>query len=460
MDAMDKAIVFVRGGASVKQASEEFGIPSTTLRRKLREVGVSSSMQVSHAYNLTQKDKIRQLRKDGMSYSEISRQTKVNEASIKSWCSDIILSDAQNKKNLGVDKEKQDRAILLRKEGKYFKEIAKELNCSASSVLLWVNTYVEETGEDINKKAHERKKRETDESSGANNVSLDKVIESRLAGFSLKEIAENMGTSPHVVKVYLDQHQFTGEDLKKIKKNSLLHARERRKNGEAKPQGGAREGSGRSKTGYYKGIYCGSTYELCWVIYSLDHHVEFSRFSGSLVSGKTRYYPDFLLADGKTIIELKGYEFNKSVQKKTKVAEKHGYKVVVLRKGDLSDVFQYVKEKYGVDQEKSYVLYDGFKPRFTYCCHSCGTEFHSENKRKKEITFCSRSCSGKNQGPKALKTRVCAKEFKSKLSKEEIISIFYADGTYKQIAEQYEIHTAMVGFIKNKKVHKELLKDL
>lgn len=28
------------------------------------------------------------------------------------------------------------------------------------------------------------------------------------------------------------------------------------------PIGGYRKGSGRSKHGYYKGIYCGSTYEL------------------------------------------------------------------------------------------------------------------------------------------------------------------------------------------------------
>src|SRR6516164_8460315 len=34
-----------------------------------------------------------------------------------------------------------------------------------------------------------------------------------------------------------------------------------------KAKGGIRIGSGRSKSGYYKGIYCGSTYELCWVIY-------------------------------------------------------------------------------------------------------------------------------------------------------------------------------------------------
>ena len=47
--------------------------------------------------------------------------------------------------------------------------------------------------------------------------------------------------------------------------------------------GGYREGSGRSKSGYYNGIYCGSTYELCWVIYALDTQVKFDRFKGRVI---------------------------------------------------------------------------------------------------------------------------------------------------------------------------------
>ena len=43
--------------------------------------------------------------------------------------------------------------------------------------------------------------------------------------------------------------------------------------------GGYREGSGRSKHGYYKGVYCGSTYELVYVIYRLDHDLTVNRFN-------------------------------------------------------------------------------------------------------------------------------------------------------------------------------------
>jgi hypothetical protein len=120
--------------------------------------------------------------------------------------------------------------------------------------------------------------------------------------------------------------------------------------------GGYREGSGHSKSGYYKGIYCQSTYELCWVIYALDNGIKFDRFKDMLTDGVTKYVPDFLLDDKKTIIELKGYEKEDSVNRKTKLAESLGYTVIVLRKNDLTDIFKYVKETYGTNQ--FYELYE------------------------------------------------------------------------------------------------------
>lgn len=121
--------------------------------------------------------------------------------------------------------------------------------------------------------------------------------------------------------------------------------------------GGYREGSGRAKSGRYKGIYCGSTYELCWVIYALDHNIEFSRFPTTLVGEDgLKYIPDFLLADGKTIIECKGYEYPGAVDKKTALAESLGYTVMVLRKEDLQHAFEYVKNTYGTS--KFYTLYE------------------------------------------------------------------------------------------------------
>jgi hypothetical protein len=168
----------------------------------------------------------------------------------------------------------------------------------------------------------------------------------------------------------------------------------RRKNmPKPKNLGGYRPGAGRSKHGYYKGIYCGSTYELCWAIYNLDHNIKFTRFSSYLERDGLKYYPDFLLDDKKTIIEIKGYESPELVERKNKLAESFGYNVIVLRKNDLKHIFDYVKEKYKViDFQK---LYDDYKPSYTYKCTNCNTVFSKEIKIKTENKFCSRSCSGK-----------------------------------------------------------------
>jgi DNA-directed RNA polymerase subunit M/transcription elongation factor TFIIS len=124
--------------------------------------------------------------------------------------------------------------------------------------------------------------------------------------------------------------------------------------------GGIREGSGRAKTGYYNGIYCGSTYELCWVIYNLDHNISFTRFPGYLEKDGLKYYPDFLLDDGKTIVEIKGFEDEK-VALKTALAEEKGFIVLLLKREDLRDIFDYVTKVYGTKQYHK--LYQSFMSR-------------------------------------------------------------------------------------------------
>ena len=155
--------------------------------------------------------------------------------------------------------------------------------------------------------------------------------------------------------------------------------------------GGYREGSGRAKTGYYKGIYCGSTYELVWVIYNLDHNVQFTRFPGFVQDGDIKYYPDFLIDN--TIIEIKGYEDQEFVNKKTKVAELRGYKVIVLRKEDLRIEFEWVKNNYSY--KDLYELYDTYKPKYNLVCQHCNTLFSRNIKPKTDVVFCNRSCAGK-----------------------------------------------------------------
>ena len=177
--------------------------------------------------------------------------------------------------------------------------------------------------------------------------------------------------------------------------------------------GGYRKGSGRSKSGYYNGIYCGSTYELCWVIYNIDHQIKFEQFPGKLEKDGITYYPDFLLSDGKTIVETKGYEKQESVDKKTKVAESFGYVVNVLRKDDLQYAFDYVAKTYNT--KRFYELYDGYKPKYKHLCDCCQVEFETDRKIKTETKFCSRICAGRYRTSKNLMTDEVRKKISNSL---------------------------------------------
>ena len=158
-------------------------------------------------------------------------------------------------------------------------------------------------------------------------------------------------------------------------------------------KGGYREGSGRSKSGYYRGIYCGSTYELCWVIYNLDHNIPFSRFEGCIKSDNICYYPDFLLEDKITIVEIKGFEDKERVKRKKDLAIERGYNVNILYKEDLEIMFKYVYEKYNT--KNFHTLYDDYAPIYEYTCNNCLSLFQRDFKIKTEIKFCSRKCAGK-----------------------------------------------------------------
>lgn len=161
-------------------------------------------------------------------------------------------------------------------------------------------------------------------------------------------------------------------------------------------QGGYREGSGRSKSGYYKGVFCGSTYELVWVIYRIDHNLLVKRFQGCIEGDGIKYYPDFI--EGDHIYEMKGV-WSESVDKKCELAQKHGYSIDVIYKQDLQKEFDWVKQNY------SYIvleeLYDDSKKDIlTYICSYCGKEFISNRKRNTKKKYCSRSCVGKNKSTK------------------------------------------------------------
>jgi hypothetical protein len=222
------------------------------------------------------------------------------------------------------------------------------------------------------------------------------------------------------------------------------------------PGGGYREKSGRSKQGYYKGIYCGSTYELCWAIHALDHGIPFTRFPGQLKKDKLVYIPDFLLGDKKTIIEPKGYERGDSVKRKTELAESLGYIVKIMRKDDLKYAFEYVTEKYKT--KKFHTLYDDYKPKYTYICSFCNKNFNRDNKAKnnqKEI-FCNISCSVNYRHKlNRNKNGNFSHEYKPSLTKDEALYIFNEkELTLSQLAEKFNISIVAINAIKTLRTYK------
>lgn len=117
--------------------------------------------------------------------------------------------------------------------------------------------------------------------------------------------------------------------------------------------GGVRKGAGRGKQGWYKGVWCDSSYELAWVIYHLDHNIPFSRNTNSYeyeFNGKKyQYYPDFI-RDGR-LIEIKGF-----VNEQTLAKIKSVPNLIVLMRDDLKKEFDYVISTYGKDFIKLYTF--------------------------------------------------------------------------------------------------------
>ena len=143
-----------------------------------------------------------------------------------------------------------------------------------------------------------------------------------------------------------------------------------------KTPGGYRKGSGRSHGGYYKGIWCHSTYELVFLIYCLDHNIQIDRckqtFEYVSSDGNQRiYYPDFLV-DG-TITEIKGFH-SPNVDLKAQSVVNEGLDYQIFYKNDLKSHFNYVNTNYSSDY---FTLYDETK-RFEKECEICGKPIISD----------------------------------------------------------------------------------
>lgn len=136
-------------------------------------------------------------------------------------------------------------------------------------------------------------------------------------------------------------HTIEKEQLRisKIKSKALLN------------NGGYRKGSGRGKQGWYKGIYCDSSWELAFVIFHLDNNIKIERYSGIrkyIFENKERnYYPDFIVNN--VIYEIKGFE---TEQSKAKLL--HNNDITLIDKISIKPYLEYVINKYGKDFIKLY----------------------------------------------------------------------------------------------------------
>jgi endogenous inhibitor of DNA gyrase (YacG/DUF329 family) len=119
-------------------------------------------------------------------------------------------------------------------------------------------------------------------------------------------------------------------------------------------RGGVRNGSGRAKTGYYKGIYCGSTYELAFLIWNLDHNVPIKRCNKIInywYNGQQKkYFPDFEILN--QIFEIKGRMTNVDYIKINTA------NAILINKEKISFYIDYVCKKYKINTASLYRLYD------------------------------------------------------------------------------------------------------
>lgn len=112
-----------------------------------------------------------------------------------------------------------------------------------------------------------------------------------------------------------------------------------------KVSGGIRRGSSRGKSGWYNGYWCDSSYELAYVIFSLDHSINIERNKQSFAYvyklKQHLFFPDFRV-NGK-LTEIKNYRSDLTDAKLAAVTEP----IDIYYKDTIKFVLDYVIGKYG-----------------------------------------------------------------------------------------------------------------
>lgn len=102
---------------------------------------------------------------------------------------------------------------------------------------------------------------------------------------------------------------------------------------------------GNGKKGWYKGIFCDSTWELAYLVYCLENNINIKRcqlkFEYIWNNEKHIYIPDFIINDNE-LIEIKGRKTKQSEEK-----HKQFPNIKVIDYELIKPYLEYVKNKYG-----------------------------------------------------------------------------------------------------------------
>lgn len=173
----------------------------------------------------------------------------------------------------------------------------------------------------------------------------DKV---KLANIKIGENRKDLYKIERIVSKCL----YCGEDIiHKITKKRKYHSE-----CWLKCSGGIKKGSSRGKCGWYKNYWCDSSYELAWIIFNIDHNIDFKRnyegFNYVFNNETHKYYPDFILKDG-LYVEIKNYHSELTDAKLKQFAKE----IKILYKEDIKkEILPYVISNYGKDFVKLYEL--------------------------------------------------------------------------------------------------------
>lgn len=164
--------------------------------------------------------------------------------------------------------------------------------------------------------------------------------------------------------------------------------------------GGVRRGSGRGHGGWYRGVWCDSTYELAYLAWcelrgiTVTRNKQFFRYGAQ----QRRYFPDFVHEDG-SLVEIKGFVTAESREKEAAVLGL-GLSIRTLTKTELAPVIQEVKDHFRVP--KLAQLYDHPSDRLeARRCQCCLQPFMIDPNKAadKARKYCSRVCGGKGPQP-------------------------------------------------------------